>query len=389
MSKFHSYLNSASSIIREYNGEIPLSGFLKNYFKEHKKFGSQDRKEVSSLTFQYYRLGYIADDLPVEEKILAADFICREQTSKVILNLKPEWLIIDQPNNQMARIEITGLKWAENIHTPWLKLLSPEINPNPYVLSFLSQPDLFIRIRPGKKQKVLSSLEAVQHPCEELEPDCLRLANNVKLDEFLTINRDVVVQDVNSSKCGQVIKEHLPEIRGLVWDTCAASGGKSILMHDLFGKNIKLMVSDIRPTIMQNLKNRFAEAGVSPFHLFLADLTQPINSKGIPWADVALIDAPCTGSGTWARTPEQHHFFNPSKVEEYAERQIRICANVLTRLKPGGHIIYITCSVFKAENEQVLENLVTRQNLSLVHWQYLPGTALNADSMFIAILQKD
>jgi 16S rRNA (cytosine967-C5)-methyltransferase len=148
------------------------------------------------------------------------------------------------------------------------------------------------------------------------------------------------------------------------------------------------MVSDIRSSILQNLKRRFLESGISPHYLFEADLSKSGVSYKIPQADIILADVPCTGSGTWARTPEQHYFFNPSELKSYSDRQWAICNNVMPYLKPGGYFIYITCSVFFDENEGIKNRLAENEGITLLHSQYLDGTTIKADSMFIALFQK-
>ena len=88
---FESYLTTATSLIQQYNGSIPLSDFLKQYFSQNKKFGSRDRKHVSHLCYCYYRLGHALQNNPVEEKILIALFLCSTQSNELLAQLKPGW----------------------------------------------------------------------------------------------------------------------------------------------------------------------------------------------------------------------------------------------------------------------------------------------------------
>lgn len=387
LSRFYSYINNSAGILSQYRGEIPLASFLNQYFGKNKKFGSKDRKEISALLYQYFRLGALEKCMAPEERILAADFVCRGSTSPVVSKLKPEWCQ-QEANNFFERFTRIGLKWNSERHTPWIHLISPLLSSEQYALSMLSQPDLFIRIRPGKKEKVLKALQEKGICYTESDANNLRLPNGTNLHQIIALNQDAIIQDLNSSRCGQFIKSILPEFRGWVWDACAASGGKSILMNDLYGKNIQLIVSDIRPSILQNLKRRLGEAGIDPVLHFVADLTKPLKLLNLPEVDIALVDAPCSGSGTWARTPEQHYFFDPETIYSFSLRQLTICRNVLPFVKKGGFVIYITCSVFARENEAVVNELVLQEKLILLKQEYLPGTNLNADNMFIAILKK-
>jgi 16S rRNA (cytosine967-C5)-methyltransferase len=90
LSRYHSYLNSAITILSVYNGQEPFASFLKKYFAEHKKFGAKDRRQVSHLCYCYFRLGDALPGIPVGEKILTALFLCNDETNPVLETLKPE-----------------------------------------------------------------------------------------------------------------------------------------------------------------------------------------------------------------------------------------------------------------------------------------------------------
>src|SRR5690606_38530006 len=152
--------------------------------------------------------------------------------------------------------------------------------------------------------------------------------NNSKMEDSFIINKEVVVQDLSSQRVGELLAANKSQIfnrqsKIAVWDCCAASGGKSILAKDILG-NIALTVSDIRPSIMVNLKKRFREAGLGNYHSFIADATTAAPGKKF---DLVIADVPCSGSGTWARTPERLLFFDESQIAHYAQIQAAIVAN--------------------------------------------------------------
>lgn len=91
MSRYHSYLNSAKSILAQYKGEEPFASFLKKYFSANKKFGSKDRKLVSNLCYCFFRLGKAVMNISLEEKILTALFLCSDKSNEILETLKPEW----------------------------------------------------------------------------------------------------------------------------------------------------------------------------------------------------------------------------------------------------------------------------------------------------------
>ena len=170
-----------------------------------------------------------------------------------------------------------------------------------------------------------------------------------------------------------------------VWDCCAASGGKSILLHDILHGHERLHVSDVRPGILNNLRNRFKEAGIKNYHSFTANLLEEQSSISEKKYDLIICDAPCTGSGTWSRTPEQTAFFDAYKIDEYAGMQLKIASNAINYLQNGGLFFYITCSVFKKENEEVVNALKEKYHLQVLQMVYLKGYEMQADTMFVTV----
>ena len=105
--RYHSYLNSAKTIIDSYRGEVPFAVFLKKYFNSNKKYGGKDRKQIASLCYNFYRLGKALPQLPVEEKIIVAVFLCEDKSSDFLQFHKPEWNEIIT-KSIAEKIEIAG-----------------------------------------------------------------------------------------------------------------------------------------------------------------------------------------------------------------------------------------------------------------------------------------
>ena len=152
--------------------------------------------------------------------------------------------------------------------------------------------------------------------------------------------------------------------------------------------DIDLTVSDIRESILHNLKKRFGEAGITRYKSKVVDLTAANPGPMGSGFDVIVADVPCTGSGTWSRAPEQLCLFERNRIDEYSSRQKKIVSNVISQLKPVGHLLYITCSVFKKENEEVVMFIRDNFHLDLVKMEILKGYDKKADTMFAALLQK-
>jgi 16S rRNA (cytosine967-C5)-methyltransferase len=88
MSRFHSYINNACKIIEQYKGDVPFSLFIKQFFSKEKKFGSSDRKQISALCYNYFRVGLAFGKKIGADQLLAATFLCSGEKSILLSNLK-------------------------------------------------------------------------------------------------------------------------------------------------------------------------------------------------------------------------------------------------------------------------------------------------------------
>ena len=383
MSRHHSHITSAIKIIETATPGEPLVHHLKKFFAADKKYGSKDRKAISSLCYNYYRMGSSLLEKTTEEKIIGAAFLCNCEESEMLAAIAPEF---------KEKIHLDVEKKCAFLNAvpadifPFADELTEEIDSTLFSFSFLLQPSLFIRIRPGKEVKVLEKLTESQIAFEEISASCISLPPATKLDGLINLNKEAVVQDRNS----QLVFSYLQQDNVFlinepsVWDCCAASGGKSILLYDLLQGHAHLTVSDIRENILHNLRNRFKDAGIKNYHSFIADLEA---GKHLPEKkyDIIICDTPCTGSGTWARTPEQISFFDVNRINEYAVKQKNIASAAIRHLKNEGYFFYITCSVFKKENEDVVGYLKEKFHLQVLQMEYLKGYERRADTMFVAL----
>ncbi len=392
--RYHSYLNSAKTIIDSYKGDIPFAAFLKKYFNAHKKYGGRDRKLIATLCYHFYRLGKAIPQLPVEEKIIVAVFLCDDKSNDFLQFHKPEWNgIITKPLAE--KFAIAGIT-TEDVF-PWAEELSAGIDAEGFRYSFFKQPALFLRIRPGNKEAVVKKLQAAGIEFNILNGDCLALPNSTKIDTILETDKEVVIQDYNSQQVLNSIRRQEASsrkqeagIRNCIaaWDCCAASGGKSILAYDILNGQIELTVSDIRESILSNLKTRFETAGIKNYHSFIADLADDNFQLSISNFQLIICDAPCTGSGTWSRTPEQLYYLKRKTIDVYVAMQQQIVSNVIPHLQKDGIFIYITCSVFKNENEDMVNFIKEKFHLQLLQMELLKGYDKQADSMFTAVFKK-
>jgi len=387
--RFQSYFNTAVQLILAYDGAVPLAGYLKQYFAQHKKHGSKDRKYISHLCYCYYRLGHALKQLTAEERLKAALYLCTDDIGEWNILFDEAWM---KNHTSLTRKRLAFVQTVYPFSITdifqWGHALSDGIDVEAFALSHLVQPDLFLRIRPGKNNIVINKLQQQNISFKQLAENVISLPNSSKIDSVIALNKEAVVQDLSSQQIAQFFSPVQPGSKQpvTVWDCCAASGGKSILAYDSF-KNIDLTVSDIRASIIHNLQQRFNDAGINHYKSFVTDLSLTPSALHLQPFDLILCDAPCSGSGTWGRTPEQLYFFTEDKISHYSALQQKIVHTVIPHIKKGGYLLYITCSVFRQENEMMVNVIQQQYDLQLVDTKLITGYFAKADTMFGALFK--
>ncbi|HVV54048.1 MAG TPA: hypothetical protein VHC47_01915 [Mucilaginibacter sp.] len=377
-------LKTFQRILNDYPAETPLSKFLAAFYRQNKQMGSTDRKVASRLIYNYFRLGSALPGLPADERLVVAEFLCNTQSNSFLQHFKPEWALcasfgIDE---KLKLVKTAYPAFDLDDVFPWTKELSAGIDKNAFLRSFFTQPDLYIRVRRGSEQQVKIQLGKAGIAFKDEGSNCLALPNGTRVDSVLQPAL-YEVQDHSSQQTAQYFRPHSGEAW---WDACAASGGKSLLLHEQ-QPDIKLVVSDIRESILANLDERFRNAGLNRYQKKLLDLTQNPDPVLHDYAfDGIILDAPCSGSGTWGRTPEMISQFDGGKIAFFQRLQQNIARNVVKYLKPGKPLIYITCSVFRVENEDAVEFMTKELSLKLEESKVLKGYERRADTMFVARL---
>lgn len=380
-------LSTFQNILKQYMFDQPLHRFLATYYRQNKQMGSKDRRTASRLIYNYFRLGKALSNQSPEERLAVAEFLCNTSTNDFIAHFKPAWnTFVKLP--VVEKIAIVKAEYADfNLQEvfPFQDYISDEVELEVFYQSHFVQPDLFIRMQRGQESKITLWLNEAEINYTLVLPQVLAFANGTKLDEVLIDKGIYEVQDLSSQKVGAFFK---PQKWDKWWDCCAASGGKSLLLCDE-EPTVKLLVSDNRETILENLKERFSAARITNYQKKVLDLTlnQDLFLHDYEF-DGIILDAPCSGSGTWGRTPEMITQFESFKLKFFTELQRKISTNVVKYLKVGKPLIYITCSVFKAENEEQVQWLCKQFDLKLESQQLIKGYQDKADTLFVARLIK-
>ncbi len=200
------------------------------------------------------------------------------------------------------------------------------------------------------------------------------------------------VQDLGS----QLLLEWVRPQAGETWlDACAGAGGKSLQLAGLLGPTGRVPSHDIRAAALQELERRAARAGLNTITI----------EKNRPPAkaqfDGVLVDAPCTGSGTWRRAPHLKWTTRPESIARAAARQNGLLAEFAGYVRPGGRLVYATCSLCGSENEAVIEAFLSGHPEFSVEQLapaggLLPGEAglvilpadVDSDAFFVSALRR-
>jgi len=329
-------------------------------------------------------------DYGVEERIITGLFLGSFQPDEMLEFFRPDWNKPELLSDLDAKVE--RLKSEFPTFDPkdvfWFREpLSDGIDRDEFAISHSVQPDLFLRVRPGNEARVHEVIDTHPGFIEWIDPSIVRLQNSTKLDELLMIDKEVVIQDLSS----QTTQSYLPALSDgahpSIWDCCAASGGKAIMTWDHY-EHIDLTVSDKRESILANLEKRFNVAGINNYESFIMDLGFPDAFVPSGKFDIVIADVPCSGSGTWGRAPENLLYFDPKKVSGYQLLQRTILSNIANSIRPGGFLVYITCSVFKKENEANVAFIEKEFGFLSERSGVISGYHLGADTMFAAAFRK-
>ena len=145
------------------------------------------------------------------------------------------------------------------------------------------------------------------------------------------------------------------------WDVCAGGGGKTLQLASMMERRGTILATDIRAYKLEDLKRRAARAAYPNIRCAEWDGKTVPHGKTIAF-DGVLIDAPCSSSGRWRRNPDGRWSTSPERVEELAGIQSRILESVCGAVKPGGILVYATCSLFEQEDEEIVRTFLNKHH---------------------------
>lgn len=343
----------------------PADAKLSAFFRANPKLGVKDRAFIADAVYQVLRrrrlLEYLADGADARRLLLASllrlQGISLRDLGPLLNKQQTEWA-------QAIKAKSTeNLSLAMQADLPdwlWDRLAAQYGESEALALArSLHQPaplDLRVNAVKASREDVLQQfatdrIEAVPTP---YAPFGIRLQSKIALNrQPVFLDGKVEVQDEGS----QLLTHLLAPRRGeMVADFCAGAGGKSLALGALMRNSGRLYAFDVSEKRLHNLGQRLKRSGLSNLHSqLLASERDPKLKRLIGKFDRVLVDAPCSGLGTLRRNPDLKWKQTERDIEELTAKQAAILDSAARLVKPGGRLVYATCSLLREENEQIAE----------------------------------
>ncbi len=342
----------------------PADALLYHFFRRHRAIGQQDRAFIADGVFAWLRRRRSLETLAqtTHPTKLALAVTVRElghsvrELSPILKDADVAWLA---DFKSRLGTELAPAVAADLPDWLWTRLGEAYGDDERSLLAraWLAPAALDLRVNPLKTTRdealaalAASGMEAAPTPWSPLG---LRVAGRPQLGRHpLVTSGALEVQDESSQLVGFLVAPRRSE---MVVDFCAGAGGKTLLLGALMRSQGRLYAFDVAERRLANLKPRLARSGLSNVHPQLISGERDAKIKRLARKiDRVLVDAPCTGFGTLRRNPDLKWRQAESAVEELARKQHAILAAAATLVKPGGRLVYATCSVLPEENESIV-----------------------------------
>lgn len=352
----------------------PLDRFLYQYFRHHKALGSKDRKWVADAMYGLVRwkatLDALAPHASWEEKL--ALFQQKDLSSLAHEKKFPMHLQLSLP--LFLYQELLDQYGEEKTHE--LARLCNE--PAPVTIRAnrlkISREELL------QRWKSVYSVTPCLHSAEGI-----RFEKRLPLTSLPEFHQGYFEMQDEGSQCVAQLVDAKPGDQ--VLDYCAGSGGKSLAFAPRMEGKGQIYLHDIRRPVFDEMRRRLRRAGVQNAQVLL-----PENAKEKRWKqsmDWVLADVPCSGTGTLRRNPDLKWKLDADTLLRLVSEQRVIFEKALRFVRPGGCIVYVTCSILSKENQQQVQHFLKIYPLSLIkEWSSLPISG-GMDGFYGAVLQKN
>jgi len=343
--------------------EAPADSIVSDFFRHHRLIGSRERHTLAETTYTVLRQRLLFQHLAqsgkgeIERRLALLGWQGNAAFLRAALQPQEvQWLEQVQAVDRAAlpeRLRHNLPDWlAERLHAE----LGDEFWP---LVNALNQPaglDLRVNTFKAKREDVQAALTlaGIASAPTPYSPVGLRLATKPalhKLDVFL--RGDIEVQDEGSQLLALLTGAKRGE---MVADFCAGAGGKTLALGAMMRNTGRLYAFDVSGHRLAALKPRLARSGLSNVYPVQIAHERDDRIKRLAGKiDRVLVDAPCSGLGTLRRNPDMKWRQSPESVQELSVKQAAILASAARLVKPGGRLVYATCSLLQAENESIAQ----------------------------------
>ncbi len=347
----------------------PADSVVSRYFRDHRSLGPRERATLAETAYTVLRRKLRFDHFapsgsgPRERRLAILGFAGpRDFLKSALTDQEKSWL--DQCD--AVRTEDLMERHRHNLPEWLVQPLKEQVGADFWPLAeSLNAPaplDLRVNTLMAKREEVQAELRkaGVASRPTPYSPWGLRLAEKPALTRLEVFTRGAVeVQDEGSQLLAALLDAHRGE---MVVDFCAGAGGKTLAIGAAMRNTGRLYAFDTSAHRLDALKPRLARSGLSNVHPAAIAHERDERIKRLAGKiDRVIVDAPCSGLGTLRRNPDLKWRQSPQSIAEMAVKQAAILASAARLLKPGGRLVYATCSLMREENEAIAEDF-TSQN---------------------------
>lgn len=330
-----------------FKDKIPADNIINAYVRERKYIGSKDRRFITETVWKIIRnRRKLVFDAGLDEprRVLLTylqdedfDLLCGGEYGLAPLSKEEkEWLKRRNEEVYPAAVEAECPDWlfdkVKDIH----------------LLKALNEPaSADLRLNKGSRARVIEQLqgEGLYFVPTPYSPIGIRSAERVNLNNCVAYKEGVIEVQDEASQLAAILADVRPEHK--IIDYCCGAGGKSLTMAFLMNRQGKIQIHDINRSRLEAVKERAVRLDVKNLEI--------IEEVGDRDYDRFVVDAPCSGTGTWRRSPDAKYRLTPETLKELNKTQAELLEKAFNHIRRGGRVVYITCSILRDENEDIIE----------------------------------
>ncbi len=360
------------NILARVNSEValghPADRTTSKLYREHREFGSRDRRFFSNLVFSWFRWrGWLlGPENPAARDIISAFLLDADDVHPAIEHLARDLAMAElQPMGNLGISEkAAALARRDGRERPpsaaklvpeWTaaRLFNPgDIGEEAHFLrcieAFQARPPMWVRVKKRASATTLELMSQLSAPVQGAPASARALLKRADWENLPGRARaEMEIQDL-ASQCVGLICDPAPGQDW--WDACAGAGGKALHLADIMGRG-RVLATDIRSGMIREGLRRAQQDGAKMISFREWDgHADPAASRLF---DGVLVDAPCSGLGTWHRNPDARWRTADSTVTERASGQAALLAAAASKVRPGGRLVYSVCTLTRDETEGV------------------------------------